>query len=65
MLSQCLQGGMAVPGGVILDLLQTGSLLRSLEHAGYFLGLERERWPAGRALGGGASWPASAGQELG
>lgn len=39
--------------GVILDLLQTGGLLRSLGRAGSFLGLQRERWPAGRTLGGG------------
>lgn len=46
---------MAVLRRAVLELLQTGGLLRSLEHAGSFLGLERVylEWPAGGTPGGG------------
>ena len=52
---------MAVLRRAVLELLQTGGLLRSLEHAGSFLGLERVylEWPAGGTLGGGGGKPAS------
>lgn len=48
--SLCLQGGMAVSGGVVLDLLQTGVTPDVSES---LLDLVRMGWPAGRTPGGG------------